>query len=53
MTAEIINLRKWEEDHPPVVRLLTMSAHCVEAYWKLVFAAQAAALSSLVRPISD
>ena len=29
MTAEIINLRQWEIDHPPALR-------CWIAYWRMV-----------------
>ena len=49
MTATVTDLSKWREDHPPAVRLAQIGLHCWSAYWRLVFAAQAAAVSAMVR----
>ena len=38
MTAEIVSLNKWREDHPPVVRLANITLHCWAASWRLWFA---------------
>ncbi|MEN6630005.1 MAG: hypothetical protein ABFC42_10195 [Sulfuricella sp.] len=35
MTAEIVSLSKWREDHPPVVRLVNIGMHCWLASWRL------------------
>ena len=49
MTARIVDLTQWREEHPPAVRLMQIWMHCGSAYWRLIFAAQAAAVSSIVR----
>ena len=49
MTATVTDLQKWREVHPPVVRLMQIWMHCGSAYWRLIFAAQAAAVSAMVR----
>ena len=35
MTAEIVSLNKWREDHPPVVRLANITLHCWLASFRL------------------
>lgn len=35
MTAEIVSLNKWREDHPPMVRLTAITLHCWSAYFRL------------------
>jgi hypothetical protein len=35
MTAEIIDLRKWEEDHPPIIRLWMAQSRCAMAWFSL------------------
>lgn len=35
MTATITDLKKWREEHPPALRLLTIWGHCYSASWRL------------------
>lgn len=35
MTAEIVSLNKWREDHPPAVRLTNIVLHCWLASFRL------------------
>jgi len=34
MTARIIDLKQWREDHPPIVRLAHISGHLMMASFK-------------------
>ena len=49
MTAEIVSLDKWREEHPPAVRLLNIWGHCAMASWRLYWAAWRAVLSVPMR----
>lgn len=49
MTAEIVSLDKWREEHPPAVRLLNIWGHCAMAGWRLYWAAWRAVLSAPMR----
>lgn len=35
MSAQIVDLAKWREEHPPLVRLMNINAHCWAASWRL------------------
>jgi hypothetical protein len=35
MSAEIVNMKQWSEDHPPAVRLVNITVKCWGAYWNL------------------
>jgi hypothetical protein len=35
MTAKIVDLDKWREEHPPIVRLAHISAHLISASFQL------------------
>ena len=48
-STKVIDLQQWREEHPPMVRLAAISMHCWQAYWRMMFAAQAAAVSSVSR----
>lgn len=37
MTARIVDLAKWREEHPPLLRLLMAHQRCVTAWWSLFF----------------
>ena len=53
-STKVVELAQWKAEHPPLVRLATISMHCWRAYWRMMFAAQAAAVSTLVpRRTSD
>lgn len=42
MTARIVDLKQWSDDHPPAVRLVNITLRCWGAYWRLVAAASRA-----------
>lgn len=35
MTAKIVDLDKWRADHPPALRLMTITLHCWVTTWRL------------------
>jgi hypothetical protein len=35
MTAKIVDLDKWREEHPPLVQLANISANLMRAHFKL------------------
>ena len=37
MTAKVVDLAKWREEHPPMLRLLMAHQRCVTAWWSLFF----------------
>jgi hypothetical protein len=49
--SNVTDLEQWRNDHPPVIRLATISMHCFRAYWRMVFAAQSAAITSVARMV--
>ncbi len=36
MTAEIVDLARWREDHPPLVMLWQAQQRCLAAWWSLM-----------------
>ena len=48
-TDNVTDLAQWKAEHPPLVRLLTIGAHCWQAYFRLMFAAQSAVITSAAR----
>lgn len=37
MEAQIVDLAKWREEHPPILRLFMAHQRCVTAWWNLFF----------------
>ena len=48
-STKVVDLQQWRTDHPPMMRLAAISLHCWQAYWRMLFAAQSAAISSVAR----
>jgi hypothetical protein len=48
-STKVVDLAQWKAEHPPLVRLLTIGAHCWQAYFRLIVAAQSAVISSAAR----
>ena len=48
---KVVDLTQWKAEHPPMVRLLTIAAHCWQAYFRLIVAAQSAAITSVARMV--
>ncbi len=37
MSAKIVDLKQWEIEHPPIMRLMMAHQRCLVAWWSLFF----------------